>query len=316
MLLLGITGVVEGITMSIEKLSDLSKVYVEKVPYTQIFNTIIEGIKDNDAFRLYCYLSAKSRDWTVIKEWTAKQCNVGERKAKQCWSYLERCSLLEYIQIRNDIGKFIKHDMRILNGSKFNPNEPFMRATGAETAPVDSYPQSHWCNYPPSGETTRVGFAPLLNKDLTNKDFVKNKHKSFCRSDEQKKANEKKPAWSDKPKSPLADVTKQTTSHNSNKSKVKTEPNPMLKEFMEKNKTNDSKKSTQLPTSTEIQPKIPTRDEPGVQGATIDARGCKGSASTVRSSDGLLEARSAHSYFETLGLADSQARGKSRMASG
>ena len=177
--------------MSIEKLSDLSKVYVEKSPYTQVFNSVIEGIKDNDAFRLYVYLSSKSREWSVVKEWTAKQCLAGERKAKQCWAYLERCGLLEYVHLRNENGKFEKHDMRILNGSKFNPEEPFLKPTGAETAPLvelSTETSHHRCNNPPSGETTRVVFAPLPKKDLTNKDLNK-ENKSFCSKTEDQKKN-------------------------------------------------------------------------------------------------------------------------------
>src|SRR5579872_2958479 len=186
--------------MSTEKLSDASKTELEHNPFTQICNAVIEHIKDNDAFRLYAYLAAKSRGWNVVKEWTSKVCGVGERKSKQCWSYLERCGLIEYIAIRNDKGKFLKHDIRVLNGTKFNPDEPFLKSSGAETAPLDSYPQAendtdinqqlntnvHRCNNPPCGESTRVDFAPLLNKDITNKDSKRKKDKSFCASAQKK----------------------------------------------------------------------------------------------------------------------------------
>ena len=155
--------------MSVQKLSDDSKIHRETPPYSQILNLITVNIKDNDAYRLYCYLYSKSEDWNVAKEWTAKQCMVTERKSKQCWAYLERCGLIEYIVVRDARGKIQKHDVNVLNGTRFDPNEPFLKtkaSTGAETAPVDV----HRCNYPPSGESTRVDFAPLLNKDLTNKD--------------------------------------------------------------------------------------------------------------------------------------------------
>jgi len=88
--------------MSIEKLSDLSKVYGEQAPFTQILNDVIEFIKDNDAYRMYSFLISKSRDWVTVKEWTAQKCGVGERKAKQCWAYLERCGLIEYVAVRNE----------------------------------------------------------------------------------------------------------------------------------------------------------------------------------------------------------------------
>lgn len=183
--------------MSIEKLIDSSKIYVERSPYVQILNNIVEHIKDNDAFRLYCYLSSKSRNWQVAKEWTAKQCDVAQRKSKQCWSYLERCGLLEYKINRDDKGRITSHDVVMLNGTRFNPHEPFLKqkeannspisSTGADSAPVDV----HRCNYPPTGQSTRVGFAPQLNKDLNEKKDIKlNKEKSFYK--DQKIDNQKR----------------------------------------------------------------------------------------------------------------------------
>lgn len=196
--------------MSVEKLSDDSKVYREGCPFTQIKNEIIEHIKDNDAYRIYSYLAAKSRDWVVVKEWTAKVCGVGERKAKQVWAYLRRCGLIEYHITRDDKGIIVKHDLKVLNGSKFLPDEPFLcesKPTGAENAPLDDI---HRCNYPPSGESTRVDFAPLLNKDLTKQDFaLRKKEKSFCVSENQKRANERKHDWA-VPK-PVNEQPRQTT---------------------------------------------------------------------------------------------------------
>jgi hypothetical protein len=179
--------------MSIEKLTDASKTYLESHPYAQIFNLVIEHIKDNDAYRLYSYLCSKSREWSVVKEWTAKVCGVGERKAKQCWAYLERCGLIEYMTVRDLKGKFIKHDIRVLNGTRFNPDEPFLKPTGAETAPMEKLSTDediHRCKNPPGGESTRVGFAPLLKKDITNKDFERNKDKSFCKNEQKKSKND------------------------------------------------------------------------------------------------------------------------------
>lgn len=192
--------------MSIEKLSDASKTELEHIPFAQICNSVIEHIKDNDAFRMYCYLVMKSRDWVVIKNWTAKVCKIGERKAKQCWAYLERCGLIQYITIRDEKGKFVKHDIRVLNGTKFNQEEPFLKPTGAETALLDLEKLStneltHRCNNPPSGESTRVDFAPLLKKEITNKDFNTKKRKSFCAS-AQKKPKSKSTSAAQKPTSP------------------------------------------------------------------------------------------------------------------
>jgi hypothetical protein len=185
--------------MSIEKLSDDSQSRREQSPFAQILNEVIEHIKDNDAFRIYSYLCSKDRNWKVIKEWTAQVCGVGEKKARQCWSYLARCGLIQYVETRDEKGKILKHDVHVLVGHYFNKDEPFLNkkeivvSTEAKTAPVEViHRQTHRGKKRLSGETTRVDFAPLLNKDLTNKDLKQNKDKSFCVSrNEKPKADHK-----------------------------------------------------------------------------------------------------------------------------
>lgn len=169
--------------MSVKKLTNESKVIIEKSPYAQILNSIIVNIKDNDAFRLYCYLYSKSENWNVAKEWTAKKCKVAQKKSKKCWSYLERCGLIKYVIYKNEKGKIKKYDVEVLNGLKFDPNEPFLnenKPSGAKTTPLVKVIHTQWGKYPPTGQSTPLDFAPLLNKDLTNKDFERKKEKSFC----------------------------------------------------------------------------------------------------------------------------------------
>lgn len=170
--------------MSIEKLSDLSKVSIEQIPYTQISNNVIQHIKDNDAFRLYCYLISKSRDWKVVKEYAAKQCAIGEKKARECWSYFARCGLIEYQVVKDEKGKIIQHDMIVLIGLKFNKDEPF-KSTQAEIASLD---EVHRGKNPLSGQSTRVDFAPLLNKDITKQ--RKNITKEILRNGENAQNND------------------------------------------------------------------------------------------------------------------------------
>lgn len=183
--------------MSIEKLPRITDVSYESIPFTQIANEVIFKIKDNDAFRIWSFSIAKSPDWEVIKEFTEKQCGVGERKGKQVWSYLQRCGLCMTVIHRNEQGQIIKHELRILNGSNFNENEPFIKqkTSGAETAPIANH---HRCKNPPGGETTRVEMSPLLNKENKNIENKSNKDKSFY-----KKQNEKKPEWAEKSKNEL-----------------------------------------------------------------------------------------------------------------
>jgi len=130
--------------MSVEKLSDSSRSIIEQNPYAQIINNVIENIKDNDAFRLYCFLISKSRDWRVIKSYAARICGVSERKAKQCFAYLNRCKLIEYVWFKDHLGRVIRADIMVLNGTKFDKNveflinEPVQMSTGAETARVET----------------------------------------------------------------------------------------------------------------------------------------------------------------------------------
>jgi hypothetical protein len=167
--------------MSVEKLSDVSKVLVEQYPFTQITNNVIQHIKDNDAFRLYAYLISKSRNWTVVKEYAAKECGIGEKKARECWSYFARCGLIEYRTEKDEKGRIIKHDLIVLIGLKFDKDVPFKpvdKSTRAKNAPVVKV---HIGKNPLSGQSTRVDFAPLLNKDLTNKEKETKQRESTAR---------------------------------------------------------------------------------------------------------------------------------------
>lgn len=144
--------------MSVEKLSDLSRSILEKNPFAQISNEVIEHIKDNDAFRLYAYLSSKSREWKVIKTYAESVCDVGNTKAKKCWSYLARCVLIEYRILKDENNKIIRYDLLVLNGTRFNKDEPFL--------PTEKLSTSQWVKKPPTGESTPLEKSPLLNKDL------------------------------------------------------------------------------------------------------------------------------------------------------
>lgn len=162
--------------MSVEKLNSKSKTEIESKPYTQISNFVITNIKDNDAFRIWSFLSSKSMDWEIVKEWTAKKCGVSARKAIKVWSYLNRCGLLECKPIKDEQNKITHWDLVILSGEKFNPDILFIdsesaqsklqkeikKARGAKMTPVG---KSQRCRNALSGESTPVENAPLLNKE-------------------------------------------------------------------------------------------------------------------------------------------------------
>ncbi len=237
--------------MSVEKLCDQSKTIIENVPFAQISNVVTEHIKDNDAYRIWAYSFSKSRNWRVLKEFTQKVCGVGERKAEFVWSYLKRCGLINYERIIDpETNRFIRTDIIILNGTKFNINEPFLvdKSTPALSAGVGKSVDNSTPALSAAAEMT-----PLLNKDLRNKD-----NKSSCASQvkkstakstgsnlppsdwkqSQKSANEKKHSWAnnrttEKPYSGFASVTSQTTSYDPNRP-ARGSLGTLLKEVMDK----------------------------------------------------------------------------------
>jgi hypothetical protein len=172
--------------MSVEKLSDASRIQREESPYAQILNTIIEHIKDNDAYRIYCYLYSKTTDWNVRKAYTSEMCGVAVSKAKKCWSYLNRCGLLEYIPITDDKGRFEKHDVRVLNGTRFKPDEPFLASKDEDQDHSESSGRKiHPVDKPVDWETTRLEIDPLLKKDSTKEGLEQKREsapsrKSYC----------------------------------------------------------------------------------------------------------------------------------------
>lgn len=149
--------------MSIEKLTDNSRSQIQRTPFTQISNEVITHIKDNDAFRVYAYLQSKSQNWNIIKSHLEKVCGIGQRKMKQIFSYLNRANLLRYVRVIDALGKVVKIDIQVLNGTEFLPDVAFHskdnqktelstenQSTGAETARAET----HWC-----------GNVALQNKD-------------------------------------------------------------------------------------------------------------------------------------------------------
>lgn len=156
--------------MSIEKLTKDSQIIIECSGFTQIANHIILHIKDNDAFRAYCFLLSKPGNWEIVKEWTIKACGISERKGRRIWSYFNRCGLLEYHQRKDKSGKITHWDVRILNGSRFNLDVPFLAKDC--TDPVDNpismgLPEAnHKADFAPCGRCTSLENAPQVNKDL------------------------------------------------------------------------------------------------------------------------------------------------------
>lgn len=145
--------------MSIEKLSDDSRIEQEPIPFTQIRNTVIENIKDGDSFLVWCYLQSKSSNWKVVKENIKKKFGYGDSKLKRIFSYLNRSNLIKYVQRTDSKGQFEQMDTLVLNGKYFDKNQPFIekRTGGLENRPAVN---------------RTCGFGGLLNKEIQKKEKI------------------------------------------------------------------------------------------------------------------------------------------------
>lgn len=161
--------------MSVQKLSDESKFIKEKVPFAQICTNVINNIKNGDAFLVWAYLQAKTKNWKVIKQDIKKRYGFGNTKLKRIFSYLNRSNLIKYVQRIGSNGQFELMDIMVLNGSKFDKNQQFtckerlIEPVGQETVP---------------SVNRSVGSGPLLNKDIT-KQRKKNDTNITCSSNDE-----------------------------------------------------------------------------------------------------------------------------------
>jgi hypothetical protein len=156
--------------MSYENLSNDSRSILESSGFTQISNKVINNIKDGDAFLVWCYLYSKSENWKTIKQNIKNVYGFGDDKLKQIFSYLKRANLISYMRITCANGRFAHMEIKVLNGSKFDINQPFKqnKTAGVKTTPPDSY---------------TCGFDELQNKDIT-KQRKERKTKSLSASDD------------------------------------------------------------------------------------------------------------------------------------
>lgn len=296
--------------MSIEKFNP--SIRGETVPYLQVNRNVVQSIRDPEVLAVWVYLLSLPNDWEVIKNHVQNHFKIGEKKLRSIFSSLRKHQLIDYIQNRNDDGKLGKHEIIVLNGSKFS--ELFTENTG-EAIPARA--ENGW-----------GGKDDLHIKQNTNK--IENK-KSFCENEQKKdikavnnskgdwkEANQKKHSWAEPKKAPIADVTKQSTSWNAEEHNkpINSSPEAMKAAMMslprhirpkqyrdDANTTNDNKKTTELPAGTAVQSEIPARSEPDEQGATIDVGGCQDNPSKLRGANRLLEARRVCSFLEEAGVA-------------
>lgn len=141
--------------MSYEDLQDDSKVLRECTGFTQINNSVINNIRNGDAFLVWCYLYSKTTNWKTIKSNIQNVYGFSDKKVHKIFSYLKRANLITYTQRKRADGKFESVQIKILNGAKFDKTQAY-----TECAP-----------HTPKKAIAEMGSSP--NYELRNKDNTK-----------------------------------------------------------------------------------------------------------------------------------------------
>lgn len=93
----------------------------EKLPFTQICNTVINECQNPVAGFIWIYLQSKCETWKPCKWEIMKRFNISESTYKRHMKYLTATNLIETHPIRNTKGQIIDWRILVLNGLKFNP---------------------------------------------------------------------------------------------------------------------------------------------------------------------------------------------------
>jgi hypothetical protein len=148
--------------MSVEKFNP--KISGETIPYFQANTYVVQNIKNMEAGFIWIYLLTLPKDWQVIKSHIKSHFGIGDDKIKKIFAYLNKHRLIEYVRERDENGKMRKSEIRILNGSRFIPEESNTyekSATGVKIHPLDN----HTCGKPPT------------TNNIDNKGYKNNKEK-------------------------------------------------------------------------------------------------------------------------------------------
>lgn len=121
---------------SLDNVHPESKTLLEGTPFTQICNTVINNIKNGDAFLVWCYLYSKSSNWKTIKQNIKNVYGFGDVKINKIFSYLNRAKLIEYVQGKCANGQFAPVQIRVLNGSKFDKTQSWLESAPHIQKPV------------------------------------------------------------------------------------------------------------------------------------------------------------------------------------
>ena len=102
---------------------DVAAFRKEQKPYAQILNEVIQRfpMSHSEEFLLWCFLESLPETWKPNKQHIMEYFSISARTYERSMSWLRTVGLIEYRRIRNKNGSFIKWELIVLNGTKFNP---------------------------------------------------------------------------------------------------------------------------------------------------------------------------------------------------
>lgn len=102
---------------------DVTAFRKEQKPYAQILNEVIQRfpMSHSSEFLLWCFLESLPETWKPNKQHIMEYFSISARTYERLMAWLNAVGLIEYRRIRNKNGSFIKWELIVLNGTKFNP---------------------------------------------------------------------------------------------------------------------------------------------------------------------------------------------------
>lgn len=132
--------------MSIEKL-----LVKEGIPFTQLFNGVLQNLRDTDALAIWGYLSSMPCDWIPSKAQIGAHFHMGAFRIKKAFKMLTDLGLIELHSARNESGQVIRWEIHVNNGMNIAQSDMLARQSVID--PVVNLPGSKTT---PTKETTNT----------------------------------------------------------------------------------------------------------------------------------------------------------------
>jgi hypothetical protein len=92
----------------------------ESSNFTILPNKVIQGLKERaELLGFYTYLLSLPPSWIFHKNQLKETCKIGVKKLERYLRELVQMNLVELVQNRNELGRFIHFELTVLNGESF-----------------------------------------------------------------------------------------------------------------------------------------------------------------------------------------------------